>query len=444
VPDAKEPQVPSDPRLIRALSDRGVILHAPESTFLEDLDPSRFEPGVEIFPGCTLRGRQTLIGAGSRLGQAGGGYFENLRAGRQVELQGGYFQDCVILDGSSMRGQAEVRRGSLIEEMGRAGQGVGYKMSVLLPFVSSGSLVNFADALVAGGSGPEDFTELGSVLALYNYSPSGDKWASRFGDVPSGVFLRSPRIFVGGQAQIVSPVRVGYGSVIAAGSSLRRDLAAGRLHSQPGPVLDQTYAPSAYGPLSHKLEASADFVGQLHALHAWYRWVRLPFAAGDAFQLALYEAARIQLEAGIAERLSRLEALIHRIPTSLAAHQASLESATDPQNLDWHRARIAEHQHILDTWPTLRTHLELPDLQARGLKPPSPDPNLPFVASPPSLDRIASALRETAIARTAPESPFDSPYLSAILHLHPDLRASAHDHLQTIVDRCQFTRPSQI
>ena len=69
--------MPSDPRLIRALDDRGVILHAPESTFVEDLDPSRFEPGVEIFPGCTLRGRHTLVGAGSRLGRAGGGYFDS-------------------------------------------------------------------------------------------------------------------------------------------------------------------------------------------------------------------------------------------------------------------------------------------------------------------------------------------------------------------------------
>mgnify|MGYP000612120586 CR=1 FL=1 len=95
-----------------------------------------------------------------------------------------------------------------------------------MPWVIAGSLVNFCDALVAGGTSRRNHSEIGSTMALYNFTPRGDKFASLFGDVPRGVFLQEPRIFVGGQTQIVSPVKVGYGAVLAAGAATTRSQAA--------------------------------------------------------------------------------------------------------------------------------------------------------------------------------------------------------------------------
>ena len=64
-----------------------------------DDDPTRFEAGVEIFPGCVIEGAESLFGAGTKLGKAGGGYFRNVRAGRGCDLYGGAYDDCVLLDG---------------------------------------------------------------------------------------------------------------------------------------------------------------------------------------------------------------------------------------------------------------------------------------------------------------------------------------------------------
>src|SRR5690606_16728375 len=139
-----------------------------------------------------------------------------------ADLFSGYFVDATFLDGVTVRGHAEMRGGTLMEEGAECGHHVGYKMTIMMPNVVAGSLVNFCDALMAGGTSRKDHSEIGSCLALYNFTPWGDKFASMFGDVPHGVFLRERRIFVGGQTQIVSPVKVGYGALIPAGAAVRR------------------------------------------------------------------------------------------------------------------------------------------------------------------------------------------------------------------------------
>ena len=105
---------------IALLRARGVEVLAPGATVLEELDPERFEPGVVIHPGCTVRGRGSSFGAGTHLGRAGGGWFENVCTGRGVDLYGGYFKDAVFLDGVVVRGHAEMRGGTVLEEEAEA------------------------------------------------------------------------------------------------------------------------------------------------------------------------------------------------------------------------------------------------------------------------------------------------------------------------------------
>lgn len=345
-----------DPSLVEALSARGVQIHAPHAVVLCDLDPERFEADVEIYPGVTLCGRETSLGAGTRLGRCGGGFFERVQTGRGVELYGGFFQDAVFLDGVTVRGHAEMRGGTLMEEGSEAAHHVGYKMTITLPYVVAGSLINLCDVLIAGGRSRRDHTEIGSCLALYNFTPWGDKFASRFGDVPRGVFVRSPRIFIGGQTQIVSPVHIGYGATIPAGCGVRKDVPDGRLYGETTRSFDGVLDTSRYGALKAKVMHSAGFIAQLRALRLWYDLVRKACAADDPFLIELYEGACAQIDAGIKERLSRLDKLIARLPASRSAHVESLST----ERAAVHRLRIAEHDGLLDGWRGMRATLSTP------------------------------------------------------------------------------------
>ena len=85
---------------------------------------------------------------------------------------------------------AQVREGCLLEEEANGAHCVGLKQTILFPFVTLGSLINFCDCLMAGGTSRKDHSEVGSSYIHFNYTPDGDKTtASLFGDVPRGVML---------------------------------------------------------------------------------------------------------------------------------------------------------------------------------------------------------------------------------------------------------------
>ena len=400
----------SDPTLMSELQRRGVVVHAPAATVIEDVDLDRIAPGVEIYPGCVVRGKRTILGPGTRLGRAGGGTFENICTGRDVDLYSGYFKDAVFLDGVTVRGHAEMRAGTIMEEGSEAAHHVGYKMTIVMPWVIAGSLVNFCDALVAGGTGRGDHSEIGSAMALYNFTPRGDKFASLFGEVPRGVFLRSARIFVGGQTQVVSPVRVGYGAVLAAGCAVRRSVGEGRLHGEVARAVDTTFHPDRYGALARLFRRTTEYVANLWALEAWYTQVRIPWAAGDSLRVALFEAARDQVLAGVSERVKRLDRLVARLPRSAALHGEALSGDGDGEA--FHRRCVAEHERVVQAWPAVRPHLAV----------------RPEVAPLAGLSGIAGRLVE--LGQTLPE--LDYPALVQQLS-EPEVAAGRAD-LQRVVD----------
>lgn len=344
--------------LVDELQRRGVIVHAPESVLIRDIDPSRIEAGVEIYPAVTLQGQKTLLGAGTVLGRAGGGFFENVRTGRSVDLFGGYFSDCVFLDGVTVRGHAEVRGGTLLEEGCEAAHHVGYKMTVMMPWSVAGSLVNFCDALMCGGTDRKNHSEIGSTLALYNYTPWGDKFASLFGNVSDGVFLDQPRIFVGGQTQVVSPVHVGFGSVLVAGAPVRRTVGPDRMYGEQAQAMDMPFDPVRFGAAWPKFELTRLYLENLLQLDAWYECVRLPWSRrqGDAHLTALYESGREMLAAGWDERVKRLNAMVTRLPASAARWELLAES--NPHQSALAARRIDDHHRVERAWPGLTDALQ--------------------------------------------------------------------------------------
>src|SRR5690606_2053865 len=146
--------------------------------------------------------------------------------GEHARVDAGYLDGAVLFDRARAGWGAHFRAGTLLEEEASTAHVVGLKQTILLSFVTLGSLINFCDCLMAGGTSRRDHSEVGSGFIHFNFTPwgrEGDKATpSLMGDVVSGVFLRQRRIFLGGSGGLVGPGRVGYGATTGAGQVIRR------------------------------------------------------------------------------------------------------------------------------------------------------------------------------------------------------------------------------
>ncbi len=214
------------PDKIREVQEKGVRITDPFSVEIgEEVSVKRISgQGVVLYGGTKIYGARTLISAGVKIGYEGPATVVDCHLGLQVELNGGFFQSSVFLDKARIASGAHIREGSLLEEETKVGHTVGLKQTILFPFVTLGSLINFCDCLMAGGTGREDHSEVGSSYVHFNYTPQQDKATpSLIGDVPRGVMLDQPPIFLGGQGGLVGPARIDYGTVITAGTIWRQD-----------------------------------------------------------------------------------------------------------------------------------------------------------------------------------------------------------------------------
>ncbi len=337
-----------NPTKVNLLIDRGVRFLAPETVEIgEDVNPDRISPDrVTIYPGCRIYGDDTLVAAGAVLGFEGPATVVNCQVGPEVQLKGGFFQGATFLAKSSMGSGAHVREGCLLEEQAEGAHCVGLKQTILFPFVTLGSLINFCDCLMAGGTSRKNHSEVGSSYIHFNFTPNGDKaTASLIGDVPRGVMLNQPPIFLGGQGGLVGPLRVGFGVVIAAGTILRKDA------SEDGKLIlgaDTTarkvdHQPGLYRSIRRRTYNNFHYIANLIALRHWYRKVRSLFLGGDFFRKELHRGAVEKIEAGIRERVRRLTALAEKLPRSLeiCGQQLGGKEASRllEQKQELHRAR---------------------------------------------------------------------------------------------------------
>ncbi len=272
--------------------------------------------GVTLYPGCRIAGAKTVISSGATLGKEGPVTVEDCQLGPAVELKAGFFSKSTFLEKANMALGAHVREGCLLEEEANGAHCVGIKQTILFPFVTLGSLINFCDCLMAGGTSRKDHSEVGSSYIHFNYTPSGDKSTpSLFGDVPRGVMLNQPAIFLGGQGGAVGPIRVGYGCVTAAGSIIRNDAPEDCqliIPSVPAGAV-KPYVQRAYKDLPRLLANNLIYMGNLAALAAWYREVRQPFFARQEFGTLVYAGALDKLALAMKERVQRLKALIAKV-----------------------------------------------------------------------------------------------------------------------------------
>jgi len=295
------------------LGARGVTIIDRRQTYLDEaVDVNRICRGAVLYPGTRLVGPRTFVGPGAKVGMEGPAVLENTIVGENTEIASGYLNQAVMLRNARVGANAHIRVGTLMEEEASTAHAVGLKHTVLMSFVTMGSLINFCDALISGGNSRREHTEVGSGFIHFNYTPwgkSGDKATpSLIGDVVHGVFLRQPRIFLGGLSGIVGPQKVGFGSFTIAGQVVRKEIPSNRVVGNVPRKVDREFYRPTQAP-TRVLKLNLEYIGQLTALQSWYREVRLariPPTQEYAHIRVVTQAALEMLSGCIDERVERL------------------------------------------------------------------------------------------------------------------------------------------
>ena len=318
--------------------------------FSDDVDLSKIATDATFHSGCRIQGSETSIGPGCVLGAEAPVVIENCQLGRNVKLNGGYFSSTVFFDGANMGSGAHVRAGTILEEEASGAHTVGLKQTILMPFVTTGSLINFCDLLMAGGTSRKNHSEVGSSYIHFNFTPHQDKaTASLIGDVPNGVFLNKNPIFLGGQGGLVGPTRIAYGSVIAAGGVCRKDiLEENQLQIPVAPDAGtRSYEMGVYHSIDRLVKTNLIYIGNIVALREWYQNVRSLFLR-DSFDRATLDGGLKNLNLILNERIKRLGDLA-----------ANMEYSFQWLETNGGKASIVDRQkQFFSAWPDMETKLK--------------------------------------------------------------------------------------
>ena len=411
---------------VRALAGRGVRLPgAGKVAIHRSVALEAIAGGAELFPFTRLTGPKTRIDAGAQVGRGGAATIENSWIGegaviadlgpvtlRDAAVGPGAVLGCGVAEQSVFLGREgalppftagfgfRARKGTLYEEGANSAQFTDTKMTILLPWVTLGSNLNWCDLLVGGGTGPGlgAFSEIGSGCIHFNFTPRGDKaTGSLLGNAVEGVFLDQPRLFIGGNASLIGPLTADFGAVTAAGGRYTRHLRAGLNPGEPPPAAQGAFDADTYGAVLRLVQRQAEFVGELAALDAWYTHVRSRLAKGNPSREELYRRAQEVVRLNARERIEQLEALAGRMPAS--AERLRRTGAPAPL--------IAQQEALHRHWPELRRHLE--GWGSLILEPP------------PALVRAA----EETGARTAH-------YTKAVTGLPPEARTAGRTWLREL------------
>ena len=205
---------------VERLSAKGVNILAPESVIVgEEVNPDNVEAEVVVGPGTKILGTETMIGAGTEI--QGAAIIKNSLVGRNCSLAAGEYTDSVLLDRCSTVGWARLRGHSAWEEESNSAHNVDTKTTVLGYRTTLGSLINFCNVLMLGGTSPrlEVGAEVGSGTINFNFLPFGVTVGALI--KPSTVVgsIESPFLacdgaptrytFIGGHSSIVAPVVLG-------------------------------------------------------------------------------------------------------------------------------------------------------------------------------------------------------------------------------------------
>lgn len=317
---------------INKLIDKGVRILNPETVLIgDDVDLKRISGnGVEIYPGCRIFGSSTYISHNVRLGYEGPVMIDNCKIGPYADLKGGFISKGVFLEKASMGNGVHVREGTILEEESSCAHTVGLKQTILFPFVTLGSLINFCDCFISGGTSRKNHSEVGSSYIHFNYTPNQDKATpSLLGDVPRGVMLDQKPIFLGGQGGLVGPCRLEFGTLIAAGSIWRKDELRPQRLLVEGKTDELNVAHFEGNIIKNKriIKNNIIYIANLIALFQWYDNVRSLFIS-ENFPEPLLDGLRENVCIAVKERLKRLKEFLDKV------------AIKDNSQMDWGKAEI--------------------------------------------------------------------------------------------------------
>ena len=190
-------------RLRNHWMEQGVRMIAPETIYLEAT--VKLAADVTLWPGVILRG-QTQIGAGATVGAYS--VLDNVSLGEGVNLQSHVVAEGVeIKSGADAGPFARLRPGTVLENGVHVGNFVEVKNSHLSDGVKAGHLAYIGDAEV----GPDVNIGAGAITANYD---GQHKHQTKIG---AGAFI-------GSNAVLVAPLEVGAGALVAAGSTITKDV----------------------------------------------------------------------------------------------------------------------------------------------------------------------------------------------------------------------------
>jgi len=400
----------SNRQKIDQLIQKGVIIPNPESVEIgSDIKIENIsDDGVIIHSGCRLFGKSTLIMRQTEIGYESPVTIQDCQIGPQVMLKGGYFKESVFLEKASAGSGSHVREGCIFEEEAKIAHTVGLKQTILFPFVTLGSLINFCDCLMTGGTSRKDHSEVGSSYIHFNFTPNQDKATpSLLGDVPKGVMLDQLPIFLGGQGGLVGPSRLAFGTVIVAGTLFRKDVTRpGRMCFEgAGKGGNTPFVPGLYRGIKRIVANNSIYIGNLISLLQWYRHVRSLFIS-DIFPDALQAAVMAKLQLIIQERIQRFNQLIEKMPLSIQKYKDIYHMDADAIIMVQQKELLAKQDAVNNCLLSMRAYQG--DTALRD----------------PFLNLVAHALRDN-----------DKNYIKAIQTLDPVAKQMGSEWLQGIVDK---------
>lgn len=193
----------------KQLMEAGVMMIDPSTVYVED--EVTVGMGSVLYPGVYLRGR-TQIGAVCMIEP--GCYLAHTVVEDAVHVKAySYFENCVVRQKATVGPFSRLRPETEIGVEAHVGNFVEMKKVKFGARSKAGHLTYLGDATVG-----ED-TNIGCGTITCNYAADKKKYRTVIGD----------RVFVGSDVALVAPVEVGNDVVLAAGSTITKDVPSGSL-----------------------------------------------------------------------------------------------------------------------------------------------------------------------------------------------------------------------
>jgi bifunctional UDP-N-acetylglucosamine pyrophosphorylase/glucosamine-1-phosphate N-acetyltransferase len=190
-------------RINRQVMLSGVTLVDPEQTYIDA--GVQIGPDTIIWPGSVLQGT-TVIGAGCTLES-------------NVQIAGSTLADQVTIKAGSVLHDAIVGREATVGPMAHLRPG-----SVLESQVKIGNFVETKKIVMGKGSKASHLTYLGDAEIGSEVNIGCGTITCNYDGTNKHMTVIGDRVFVGSDVQLVAPVRVGAGSLIAAGTTVTADV----------------------------------------------------------------------------------------------------------------------------------------------------------------------------------------------------------------------------